>query len=342
MSNTDYCSEMGLSPPTSVDNSADQCIVDNDENYYNDAFFNDLDVATNDLNRDLITDQHDAFYSLPAATLEDDAGFALMSHLLLITSSMTAAIGAPTGSGQHNLLNSVPTTTIAPTAISSSSPSIFSITPTSTPPVSVIHEQNDSNTAENPVLSYSVPFIAPEDILRQRQHTLHREGQLPPPATVIATLSSPIVPTTTSLPLAKNEQEVQAARKIAIKPETSRSQKVVPILERGGTVERTKEMREHERKTQTQQSKQVAAAKKNDVDKEERRQKRLLRNRLAAKECREKKRQHQESLEKRVVQLEEENERLRESVDRLKDRLTLCLQNPNDFYHHSRYSLAAT
>ncbi|KAI8143485.1 hypothetical protein BJV82DRAFT_610627 [Fennellomyces sp. T-0311] len=56
-------------------------------------------------------------------------------------------------------------------------------------------------------------------------------------------------------------------------------------------------------------------------DNEGRRQRRLLRNRIAAKECREKKKQHIQTLTKRIQQLETENEQLREQLRELNEKL---------------------
>ncbi|KAI9470612.1 MAG: hypothetical protein EXX96DRAFT_458646, partial [Benjaminiella poitrasii] len=55
---------------------------------------------------------------------------------------------------------------------------------------------------------------------------------------------------------------------------------------------------------------------------DERRQRRLLRNRVAAKECRKKKKQHIQDMEEKIVRLEEENAKLANEVEELKEKLS--------------------
>ncbi|KAI7908279.1 uncharacterized protein BX663DRAFT_493648 [Cokeromyces recurvatus] len=55
---------------------------------------------------------------------------------------------------------------------------------------------------------------------------------------------------------------------------------------------------------------------------DERRQRRLLRNRVAAKECRKKKKQHIQDMEEKIVRLEEENAKLVKEVEELKEKLS--------------------
>jgi len=56
---------------------------------------------------------------------------------------------------------------------------------------------------------------------------------------------------------------------------------------------------------------------------DERRQRRLLRNRVAAKECRRKKKAYVADLEEKVTRLEEENSRLNKEIDELNTKLGL-------------------
>ncbi|RIA98626.1 hypothetical protein C1645_749399 [Glomus cerebriforme] len=56
---------------------------------------------------------------------------------------------------------------------------------------------------------------------------------------------------------------------------------------------------------------------------DERRQRRLLRNRVAAKECRRKKKAYVADLEEKVTRLEEENNRLNKEIDELNTKLSL-------------------
>ncbi|KAI8981780.1 hypothetical protein BDF20DRAFT_834461 [Mycotypha africana] len=56
---------------------------------------------------------------------------------------------------------------------------------------------------------------------------------------------------------------------------------------------------------------------------DEKRQRRLLRNRVAAKECRKKKKQHIQDMEQKILQLEDENKKLKDQVDELRAKLGL-------------------
>lgn len=60
-----------------------------------------------------------------------------------------------------------------------------------------------------------------------------------------------------------------------------------------------------------------------NMSNDERRQRRLLRNRVAAKECRKKKKQHIHEMEEKIVKLEEENAALIKEVEELKTKLSL-------------------
>lgn len=63
---------------------------------------------------------------------------------------------------------------------------------------------------------------------------------------------------------------------------------------------------------------------------DEKRQRRLLRNRVAAKECRKKKKKHIQDMEEKIVQLEEENAKLAKEVEELKKQLSLGVKTEND------------
>ncbi|KAI8054173.1 uncharacterized protein B0P05DRAFT_561196 [Gilbertella persicaria] len=65
---------------------------------------------------------------------------------------------------------------------------------------------------------------------------------------------------------------------------------------------------------------------------DERRQRRLLRNRVAAKECRKKKKQHIHEMEEKIVKLEEENAKLAKEVEELKAKLSLGAMQGSEGY----------
>ncbi|KAI8880396.1 hypothetical protein K501DRAFT_224940 [Backusella circina FSU 941] len=65
---------------------------------------------------------------------------------------------------------------------------------------------------------------------------------------------------------------------------------------------------------------------------DERRQRRLLRNRVAAKECRKKKKQHIHDMEQKIVSLEEENARLHKEVEELNAKLALGAMQGSESY----------
>jgi hypothetical protein len=65
---------------------------------------------------------------------------------------------------------------------------------------------------------------------------------------------------------------------------------------------------------------------------DERRQRRLLRNRVAAKECRKKKKQHIHDMESKIVHLEEENARLHKEVEELNAKLALGAMQGSESY----------
>ncbi|KAI8368448.1 hypothetical protein EDC96DRAFT_574300 [Choanephora cucurbitarum] len=65
---------------------------------------------------------------------------------------------------------------------------------------------------------------------------------------------------------------------------------------------------------------------------DERRQRRLLRNRVAAKECRKKKKQHIHEMEEKIEKLEKENANLTKEVEELKAKLSLgAMQGPEGY-----------
>ncbi|KAI8359780.1 hypothetical protein BD560DRAFT_426137 [Blakeslea trispora] len=65
---------------------------------------------------------------------------------------------------------------------------------------------------------------------------------------------------------------------------------------------------------------------------DERRQRRLLRNRVAAKECRKKKKQHIHEMEEKIEKLEKENAKLTKEVEELKAKLSLgAMQGPEGY-----------
>lgn len=65
---------------------------------------------------------------------------------------------------------------------------------------------------------------------------------------------------------------------------------------------------------------------------DERRQRRLYRNRVAAKECRKKKKASIQSMEERVHQLEEENDNLRKELDEINAKLAMGSMQGSDSY----------
>ncbi|KAH8552236.1 hypothetical protein BGW37DRAFT_411677, partial [Umbelopsis sp. PMI_123] len=65
---------------------------------------------------------------------------------------------------------------------------------------------------------------------------------------------------------------------------------------------------------------------------DERRQRRLYRNRVAAKECRKKKKASIQNMEERVHQLEEENENLRKELDEINAKLSMGAMQGSDSY----------
>ncbi|ORY92304.1 hypothetical protein BCR43DRAFT_498143 [Syncephalastrum racemosum] len=66
---------------------------------------------------------------------------------------------------------------------------------------------------------------------------------------------------------------------------------------------------------------------------DERRQRRLLRNRMAAKECRKKKKQYIQEMEDKILHLEEENTRLKNQVEELNAKLALgAIQGTSESY----------
>ncbi|KAI9025262.1 hypothetical protein CLU79DRAFT_744758 [Phycomyces nitens] len=65
---------------------------------------------------------------------------------------------------------------------------------------------------------------------------------------------------------------------------------------------------------------------------DERRQRRLLRNRVAAKECRKKKKQYIQEMEDKIRRLEEENVRLHKQVAEIHAKLTLGSLHTNEGY----------
>ncbi|KAI8144950.1 hypothetical protein BJV82DRAFT_577778 [Fennellomyces sp. T-0311] len=70
-----------------------------------------------------------------------------------------------------------------------------------------------------------------------------------------------------------------------------------------------------------------------NMSNDERRQRRLLRNRMAAKECRKKKKQYIQDMEDKIKHLEEENARLHKQVDELNAKMALgVMQNSSESY----------
>ncbi|KAI8384776.1 uncharacterized protein BYT42DRAFT_563629 [Radiomyces spectabilis] len=65
---------------------------------------------------------------------------------------------------------------------------------------------------------------------------------------------------------------------------------------------------------------------------DERRQRRLLRNRVAAKECRKKKKQYIQDMEDKIARLEEDNNRLRKEVDDLNAKLAIGAMQGSESY----------
>ncbi|CEG69398.1 hypothetical protein RMATCC62417_05483 [Rhizopus microsporus] len=65
---------------------------------------------------------------------------------------------------------------------------------------------------------------------------------------------------------------------------------------------------------------------------DERRQRRLLRNRQAAKECRKKKKQHIHDMEEKIVQLEQQNALLQKEVEELKNKLNIAAMQGTEGY----------
>ncbi|GAB5587051.1 X-box-binding protein 1 [Umbelopsis nana] len=65
---------------------------------------------------------------------------------------------------------------------------------------------------------------------------------------------------------------------------------------------------------------------------DERRQRRLFRNRVAAKECRKKKKASIQNMEERIQQLEEENERLQKELEDVNAKLALGAMQGSDSY----------
>lgn len=66
---------------------------------------------------------------------------------------------------------------------------------------------------------------------------------------------------------------------------------------------------------------------------DERRQRRLLRNRMAAKECRKKKKHYVQSMEEKISQLEDDNQRLRKEIDEANAKLALgSMQEGSESY----------
>ncbi|CAM0135495.1 X-box-binding protein 1 [Umbelopsis sp. WA50703] len=65
---------------------------------------------------------------------------------------------------------------------------------------------------------------------------------------------------------------------------------------------------------------------------DERRQRRLFRNRVAAKECRKKKKASIQNMEERIAQLQEENERLQKELEEVNAKVTLGAMQGSDSY----------
>lgn len=69
-----------------------------------------------------------------------------------------------------------------------------------------------------------------------------------------------------------------------------------------------------------------------NMSNDERRQRRLLRNRQAAKECRKKKKQHIHEMEEKIVQLEQQNALLLKEVEELKNKLNIAAMQGTEGY----------
>ncbi|KAI7872989.1 hypothetical protein BDF14DRAFT_1877444 [Spinellus fusiger] len=69
-----------------------------------------------------------------------------------------------------------------------------------------------------------------------------------------------------------------------------------------------------------------------NMSNDERRQRRLLRNRVAAKECRKKKKQYIHEMEEKIQRLEDENARLHKEVEELNAKLTLGAMQGSESY----------